>query len=137
MVLWADYFKPEHISRNTQTCTINSGKQLNKQSECKHHLEPVEGQKLLDQVDEIATIFWETKKFKSPLLLRQIVGQEACLHQAIVEGGLLIGLGWFAGLKPSDVVVIQHEGREKVKRVHKVRDGELYVLQVITVSDEH
>jgi type IV secretory pathway protease TraF len=44
------------------------------------------------------------------------------------EGGILVGFGWFKGVKPSDVVIIHHEGREKVKRVHKVRDGELYVL---------
>lgn len=44
------------------------------------------------------------------------------------EGGILVGLSWFAGIKPHDVVIISHEGMEKVKRVHKVRDGELYVL---------
>jgi type IV secretory pathway protease TraF len=44
------------------------------------------------------------------------------------EGGILVGLSWHSGVKPSDVVIISHEGMEKVKRVHKVRDGELYVL---------
>lgn len=44
------------------------------------------------------------------------------------EGGLLVASGWFKDVKPHDVVIVFHEGREKVKRVHKVRDGELFVL---------
>jgi type IV secretory pathway protease TraF len=44
------------------------------------------------------------------------------------EGGLLVAIRWFTGLKPRDVVIIHHEGREKVKRVHKVRNGKLFVL---------
>ena len=44
------------------------------------------------------------------------------------EGGLLVAIGWFTGLRPHDVVIISHEGREKVKRVHKVRNGKLFVL---------
>lgn len=66
------------------------------------------------------------KKLKPPFLLRHIVGKS--MLPSFKEGGILVGLGWFAGIKPSDVVIILHEGREKVKRVHKVRDGELYVL---------
>jgi len=66
------------------------------------------------------------KKLKPPLLLRQIVGKS--MLPSFREGGILVGLSWFSGIKPSDVVIILHEGREKVKRVHKVRDGELYLL---------
>lgn len=39
-----------------------------------------------------------------------------------------MGLGWFMSIKPLDVVIILHEGKEKVKRVHKVRGGKLFVL---------
>ncbi len=60
-VLWTDYFKPEHLEKypNLHDLFWKAAKQA---GECKHHLEPAEGQKLLDQIDEIAKIFWETKK---------------------------------------------------------------------------
>ena len=60
-VLWTDYFKPEHLEKypNLHELFWKATKQA---GECKHHTEPAEGQKLLDQIDEIAKIFWETKK---------------------------------------------------------------------------
>lgn len=60
-VLWTDYFKPEHLEKypNLHDLFWKATKQA---GECKHHHEPAEGQKLLDQIDEIAAIFWETKK---------------------------------------------------------------------------
>jgi nickel superoxide dismutase len=60
-VLWTDYFKPEHIEKypNLHDLFWKATKQA---GECKHHSEPEEGQKLLDMIDEIAKIFWETKK---------------------------------------------------------------------------
>ena len=59
-VLWTDYFKPEHLEKYTQlhelfwTATKEAG--AAKKSEY-----PAQGQKLLDAIDEIAKIFWETK----------------------------------------------------------------------------
>src|SRR3954465_13077306 len=60
-VLWTDYFKPEHLEKypNLHELFWKATKQA---GECKHHHDPAEGQKLLDQIDEIARIFWETKK---------------------------------------------------------------------------
>jgi nickel superoxide dismutase len=60
-VLWTDYFKPEHLEKypNLHDLFWKATKQA---GECKHHHEPEEGQKLLDMIDEIAKIFWETKK---------------------------------------------------------------------------
>jgi nickel superoxide dismutase len=61
MVLWADYFKPEHLEKypGLHDKFWHAIKQA---SECKHHNDPAEGQKLLDQIEEIRKIFWETKK---------------------------------------------------------------------------
>jgi len=59
-VLWTDYFKPEHLEKFPQlhelfwTATKEAG--ASKKSE-----DPAQGQKLLDAIDEIAKIFWETK----------------------------------------------------------------------------
>jgi nickel superoxide dismutase len=59
-VLWTDYFKPEHVEKYPQLheqfwkATKEAG--LSKKSQ-----DPAQGQKLLDAIDEIAKIFWETK----------------------------------------------------------------------------
>jgi len=59
-VLWTDYFKPEHLEKYPDLHT--KFWQATKQAgECKHHSEPAEGKKLLEMIDEIAEIFWETK----------------------------------------------------------------------------
>jgi nickel superoxide dismutase len=59
-VLWTDYFKPEHLEKFPQlhqlfwTATKEAG--ASKKSE-----DPAQGQKLLDAIDEIAKVFWDTK----------------------------------------------------------------------------
>jgi nickel superoxide dismutase len=61
LVLWADYFKPEHLEKFPDLHT-KFWMAIKQASECKHHLEPEAGQKLLDMVDEIGEMFWATKK---------------------------------------------------------------------------
>jgi len=61
LVLWADYFKPEHLEKYPDLHD-KFWRAIKQASECKHHSEPEEGQKLLDMIDEIAGMFWETKK---------------------------------------------------------------------------
>jgi nickel superoxide dismutase len=60
-VLWTDYFKPEHVEKypNLHELFWKTTKQAGM---CKKTVDPAEGQKLLDMIDEIATIFAETKK---------------------------------------------------------------------------
>lgn len=60
-VLWADYFKPVHLEKFPDLHT-KFWMAIKQASECKHHLEPAEAQKLLDMIDDIAKMFWETKK---------------------------------------------------------------------------
>jgi hypothetical protein len=39
----------------------------------------------------------------------------------------VIGLCWFHRLRPGDVIIFEHEGREKIKRVTAVaKNGQLY-----------
>ncbi|HUS26306.1 MAG TPA: superoxide dismutase, Ni [Nevskiaceae bacterium] len=60
-VLWTDYFKPEHLQ--TYPDLHDKFWQATKQAgKTKKSTDPAEGQKLLDQIDDIAKIFWETKK---------------------------------------------------------------------------
>lgn len=61
MVLWADYFKPEHISAYPDLHE-KFWHAIKQASECKHSLDVNEADKLLEMIDEIAAIFWETKK---------------------------------------------------------------------------
>ena len=60
-VLWTDYFKPPHLEKYPQLHELfwNATKEagLAKKSQ-----DPAQGQKLLDLITEIDTIFWETKK---------------------------------------------------------------------------
>jgi len=59
-VLWTDYFKPEHAQKysNLNDLFWQATKEA---GASKKSQDPAQGQKLLDQIDEIAKIFWETK----------------------------------------------------------------------------
>ncbi len=60
MVLWADYFKPEHLERFPKLHE-QFWMAIKQASVCKHSLDVSEGQKLVDQIDEIAEIFRQSK----------------------------------------------------------------------------
>jgi nickel superoxide dismutase len=59
-VLWTDYFKPEHLEKYSNlhdlfwTATKEAG-------DAKKSNDPAQGQQLLDAVDEVAKIFWDSK----------------------------------------------------------------------------
>ena len=59
-MLWTDYFKPEHLAKYPDlhekfwTATKLAG-------DSKKSLDPAQGQQLLDAIDDIAKVFWETK----------------------------------------------------------------------------
>jgi len=60
-VLWTDYFKPEHLEKHPDlhemfwkaTKTAGEAKKTNDESV---------GQRLIDEIDKIADVFWATKK---------------------------------------------------------------------------
>jgi nickel superoxide dismutase len=60
-VLWADYFKPEHLEKYPELHDM-FWKAMKQASECKHHVDEKLSQDLLDQIEAISKIFWETKK---------------------------------------------------------------------------
>lgn len=60
-VLWTDYFKPEHLEKYPDLHD-KFWKTTKQAGVCKKTVDPAEGQKLLDMIDDIAKIFWETKK---------------------------------------------------------------------------
>jgi nickel superoxide dismutase len=59
-VLWTDYFKPEHLEHYPQLHDLfwNATKEA---GNAKRSEDPAQGQKLLDAIDELSKVFWETK----------------------------------------------------------------------------
>jgi len=59
-VLWTDYFKPEHLERFPKLHDM-FWKATKLAGDAKKSEDPAQGQQLLDAVDEIGKVFWETK----------------------------------------------------------------------------
>jgi nickel superoxide dismutase len=61
-VLWGDYFKPPHFEKHPELHDLfNSTIKAASGTGAKQDVDPASGQKLLDGIDRIATIFWQTK----------------------------------------------------------------------------
>ena len=61
-VLWHDYFTAEHFEKYPDLhMLVNNTIKAASGKGAKQVIDPAQGQKLLDGIDEIATIFWETK----------------------------------------------------------------------------
>ena len=61
-VLWHDYFKAEHFEKYPDLhMLINNTIKQASGTGAKSKVDAAEGQKLLDGIDAIAAIFWETK----------------------------------------------------------------------------
>ena len=62
-VLWTDYFKPPHFEKYPQLHTlVNEATKLAGASGTKGSMDAKVADDLLAKIDEIAEIFWETKK---------------------------------------------------------------------------
>lgn len=60
-VLWTDYFKPEHVKEFPEIHDL-FWRATKAAGDAKKSMDPADGQKLLDLIDEIAEIFAKTKK---------------------------------------------------------------------------
>ena len=62
-VLWTDYFKPAHFEKYPHLHQLfNEATKLAGAGGAKGTMDAAVAQQLLDKIDEISTIFWETKK---------------------------------------------------------------------------
>ena len=62
-VLWTDYFKPPHFEKYPQLHTLfNEATKLAGATGTKGSMDAQAADDLLSKIDEIAEIFWETKK---------------------------------------------------------------------------
>jgi nickel superoxide dismutase len=59
-ILWTDYFKPEHVEKFPDLHD-KFWKATKLAGDAKKSLDPAQGQQLLDAIDDLAKIFWETK----------------------------------------------------------------------------
>lgn len=62
-VLWTDYFKPEHVEKFPDLHDL-FWRATKLAGQTKKSVDPADGQKLLDMIDEIDSIFKETKSAK-------------------------------------------------------------------------
>jgi len=60
-VLWTDYFKPPHVEQFPQLHDL-FWRATKKAGDAKKTMDPAVGDELLALIDEIAVIFWKTKK---------------------------------------------------------------------------
>jgi len=60
-VLWTDYFKPEHLEKHGELHDL-FWKATKAAGDAKKSTDPAQGKQLLDLIDQIGEIFWETKK---------------------------------------------------------------------------
>jgi nickel superoxide dismutase len=62
-VLWTDYFKAPHFEKYPQLHTLfNEATKLAGATGAKGSVDPEVAQKLLDKIEDISKIFWETKQ---------------------------------------------------------------------------
>ena len=62
-MLWTDYFKPPHFEKYPQLHElVNEATKLAGATGTKGSMDAADADKLLAKIDEIAEIFWETKK---------------------------------------------------------------------------
>jgi nickel superoxide dismutase len=63
MVLWADFFTPEHVEQFPQLHDL-VWRILRQAGAAKKSVDPADGEKLVSLIDELAEIFWQTEKAK-------------------------------------------------------------------------
>ncbi|HEY3484079.1 MAG TPA: superoxide dismutase, Ni [Ilumatobacteraceae bacterium] len=61
MVLWADFFTPDHVAQFPQLHDL-FWRAIRKAGEAKKSVDPKLGEELVALIDEISDIFWQTEK---------------------------------------------------------------------------
>jgi nickel-type superoxide dismutase maturation protease len=61
-----------------------------------------------------------------PIILRQVRGDS--MMPTLRHGTVIAATRWFRRLKPGDIVIVHHDGIEKIKRIKKMRGNEIFVI---------
>lgn len=70
--------------------------------------------------------FSKPQKPKSPLAIRQVKGHS--MLPILPPGILVYGWQWFSKLKPGDIIIFLHNGKEKIKRIKMIENNKLFVI---------
>ena len=65
------------------------------------------------------------KKVRTPLLVRRLVGNSRL--PVLPPGTTVIATGWMRRTRVGQVVIVSHEGKEKIKRIQDIRPREIYI----------
>ncbi len=63
---------------------------------------------------------------QAPIFYRRVVG--ASMAPKLRPGELIVVSRLYRRLRPGHVVVFEHDGKEKVKRIERVADNKLFVI---------
>jgi hypothetical protein len=63
---------------------------------------------------------------KWPIMIRRVQGES--MLPLLRPGKLVVGWRWFGKLQPRDVVIVSHNGLEKIKRVQDIKAGQVFVV---------
>ncbi len=66
------------------------------------------------------------KKPKSPLIFRRVVG--GSMSPKLKPGQVVIASPWFRVIKPGEVYIFNHAGREMIKRVERIKDSKAFFV---------
>jgi phage repressor protein C with HTH and peptisase S24 domain len=61
-----------------------------------------------------------------PIVVREVQGHS--MIPVLPPGTTVWGITWYMTLVPGDVIIFEHEGREKIKRISEIKHNEVYVL---------
>lgn len=63
---------------------------------------------------------------KSILLLRRVVGLS--MAPKLHPGQLVLATSWFRRLHPGQVVIVEHDDKQKIKRIERIENDKLFVV---------
>lgn len=61
-----------------------------------------------------------------PFTIRKVSGHS--MMPTLPPKTMVWGFRWFNRLKVGDVIIFKHQGREKIKRIDKIKEDKLFVL---------
>ena len=60
------------------------------------------------------------------IFIRRVVGNS--MSPKLTAGQLLLATAFFRHLRPGQVVIIEHGGKQKVKRIERITDDKVFVI---------
>lgn len=71
-------------------------------------------------------LFSKLRKHPKVVMIRRVVG--GSMSPKLRPGQMLLATPLFRRLKPGQVVIIEHNGKQKVKRIERIREDKVFVI---------